>query len=456
MATAPQKVPIGQPVGQFPGGTINALVEDYYRRLAEGGGTGSGEIKGAVPFLPVEVHNTTDETVEPGEILGYDESVASLETSGDPSQVHAPVTLKGILAVVPDHSSRFVVALDYIGDDAVGPCAFMGLIWVAVNWTDAEHDHIEVADGEYLLQSSTSGIEPVLIGPMPDEFPGLVYCLILLGGGVSSGGSADIKIVLLDDDIDPGIAEDDPPSEFQASDFPDGGLTVVLQDPPDDDPTANLQDTLNAWAYERKVLTLKYFHRPSKTVITTGTKQGSGADTLVLEDGAFSEDGELDGLTIVVTGESGAYREIGTITDSDFDSMTVTVTPAWSPTPTGFGDYSYSVERRDPGYAEEDDGTPKNKLVLATETVDLPDGSDTTRVARYATTTVYYDDGQPFKVGSYGRADYPDYDENSPWPPDSVEDPDTFFKKRYRGIAVEGILITDFCKELPPPALPEE
>jgi hypothetical protein len=48
-----------------------------------------------------------------------------------------------------------------------------------------------------------------------------------------------------------------------------------------------------------------------------------------------------------------------------------------------------------------------------------------------------------------------DYDENGEWPPASVDDPDTFFKKPQRYIVINGYVVEKICEDLTPPPLPE-
>jgi hypothetical protein len=83
----------------------------------------------------------------------------------------------------------------------------------------------------------------------------------------------------------------------------------------------------------------------------------------------------------------------------------------------------------------------------------INDAANSQKIVRYATTNVWYDDGKPFLVGEYQRGDYPDYPENSPFPPPGL--PSGFLKKKYRGIAINGVLMTILCRPLPPPELPD-
>lgn len=196
---APKQLPIGQRVLSFPAGTVNSLVDKYYRDLAlemrrEQAGMTSVSNR---PWLVGQILNSTEEQVEPGEILGYSEPVQSLDDppDGDPSQVHDAPVLKGIIAAVPEHRSQFAIAIDYIPPDTIGPCVIGGLTWVAVSWSDEAHDRIKVEEGEYLLISATSGIKPIWHAPIPDsdDLPALVWALINLGGGGGATGEINFS-----------------------------------------------------------------------------------------------------------------------------------------------------------------------------------------------------------------------------------------------------------------------
>ncbi len=159
---------------------------------------------GKRPYLTVQLHNSTSDILEPGHILGYNEPAVSfverITVGDDEDQIINGLVLKGITPAVPEHSSQFAVALDYIrgtddsGDGepgAVGDAAFQGLVPVLVNWTDDAHGKVIVTEGETLLQSSASGITPVWHEEIPDPeyLPMELWALVLLGAstGTSSG-----------------------------------------------------------------------------------------------------------------------------------------------------------------------------------------------------------------------------------------------------------------------------
>lgn len=291
------------------------------------------------------------------------------------------------------------------------------------------------------------------------------------GGGGGSSTPVDIKIVLIEEDI-PGVEFDDPITQLTDSDIEltaeesGDGMTVLFQDPPSDDLEENVKESLNVFSYERTKVSLKYFARPSKTVLVTGVVQDGTSTTIVLEEGASEDDDEYNGRKLIVTSEAHG-REVRTISDyAGSTLLTVTVSEAFDHTPDDSGDFSYSIEKWEPGYDEDDDGTPiATKLRLKTTVTDVPGEEEedpVTRVVRYATTTVYYDDRKALKVGKYGRHDYPDYDENGSWPPnisllpEGYEDWDEYFRKRLCGVAIDGVLVVSTCEALPPPPIPEE
>ena len=108
--------------------------------------------------------------------------------------------------------------------------------------------------------------------------------------------------------------------------------------------------------------------------------------------------------------------------------------------------YYKEAAEGDPGY---EPGI--TKLILATVASE-EEGPPPETVIRYAKMRVFYDDGNPFHVGEYTRDDYPEYPVESPFPP---ELPSGFsLKRRYRAVAVNGVLVTASCEMLPPPALP--
>lgn len=252
------------------------------------------------------------------------------------------------------------------------------------------------------------------------------------GGGGGSGVS--IQIVLIDADI-PGVDEYDPAKLLAEAgvDLPEG-YTAVFQDPPDDDYDENHVDSLNLWAYRRQRVTLKYF--AADPLLHEGTADAGGSTTIQLEEGASTVDGFYVGDTVSTVGGTGSGQSKA-ITAYDGDTLTATVESSWSTNPDNTTEYEI---------------TSDFGRMLATTTID--DSENDRLIVRYATMSVWYDDGKPFTVGEYTRADYPAFPENDPFPPEDL--PEGYLNRRYRGIVINNVLITGLCKLLPAPPLPEE
>lgn len=269
-----------------------------------------------------------------------------------------------------------------------------------------------------------------------------------VGGG--DGGSTtpvDIKFVLIDQDL-PGILEADPSKRLAEADIAltpaeeSDGYTVVFQDPPDDDYDLNQVTGLDVWAYRRQQVPLKYF--ATDATPHAGTAQsGSTSTTIKLQNTASTTTDYYLGDTIETTGGTGS-GQTRTITAYNGTTFVATVTSAWSTTPDNTTTYTI---------------TSALCKQLATTVLDDAEHEPPRKIVRYATTQVYYDDGKPFTVGQYSRADFPDYPEDEVFPPDGTGTYETvpadYLNKRYRGIVMDGVLVTALCKQLPPPAFTE-
>lgn len=100
----------------------------------------------------------------------------------------------------------------------------------------------------------------------------------------------------------------------------------------------------------------------------------------------------------------------------------------------------------DPGY---DPYEPTMILATTQET-----NSAEEIIVRYATTNVWYDDGQGFSLGQYERKDYPSFPENDSFPPEGY--PENYFRHAYRGIVIGARFISGLCELLPPPPITED
>lgn len=263
------------------------------------------------------------------------------------------------------------------------------------------------------------------------------------GGSVGSGGSSvSIKLVLIDEDIE-GITEYKPqknlvPADIELTDAEESvGVTVVLEDPADVP-----VESLPLWSYKRRRLSLKYFVPDNPQ--NEGTAQGGSANTIILEDASIIDDFYIGStITLEASGEV-----TGTVLSYDGTTQTATMEEDWDDEPVADVTH-YTISSPDClrlAYTVADDAGDES----------VPD--DDRKIVRYSLTTVLYDDGKPFIRDEYRLDDFPDYPENEVFPPDGEGTyavlEDDFLKKRYRGVAINNVLIMELCKELLPPELP--
>ena len=262
-------------------------------------------------------------------------------------------------------------------------------------------------------------------GEVEDEIARLPITFPLASVGGGGGAPVSMQIVLIEDDID-GAAEDDPQTSVTASDIPltaqevTDGWSVAFEDPPG----TSVSD-LALVSYKRVEVDLKYY---VGTPIT-GTATAGGTDTITLEVGSSSSDDFYNDDTVTAGGET------KTIIDYVGSTRVATVDSDWVTVPDNTTDYSISSsENQRLAYTVTSDSATKKKTV------------------KYSTKKIYYDDGKPFLMGEYERSDYPDFPENDTFPPSGLAA--GFLNRKFRGIAINGILITVLCKALPPPELP--
>lgn len=300
-----------------------------------------------------KVKNTTGSALARFAVLALDGPL--ITPSANEPEFLRQTTFVGVTPAAGDEG-RFAVLLEPLAANKIGWGAIGGVVPVQLAIDPPTiHDRAEIVAGSSAqLANVPDGSAQVLWVEPTGGTTRWAVVRLSAGGG---GAGADIKIVLIDADID-GITEADPQDFLTTADIPLGAgeeaWDVYLQDPPDDNFALNHVDQLNRWRYQRQQVALKYF--------------------------------EADG-----DGSALAYTVIN-------------------------------------------DATNEQKIV------------------RYATTDVWYDDGKPFLVGEYQRSDYPDFPENEAFPPAGL--PEGFLKRRYRGIAINGVLVTALCKVLPPPELP--
>lgn len=269
------------------------------------------------------------------------------------------------------------------------------------------------------------------------------------GAVVAPGASLDIKYVLLEADIK-GVTEDDP--TLFMTDTYEGILsdaeraasppwTVVFQDPMDNDYNKNHLTKFNLFGYTGRAVELKYFENEELTLSGVCSSNGTTTTVYLQINNSSAITGEYVGDTIEITDGPGD-GQVGTVIAYDGSTRKVTVdATSWTTAPQK-NNSSYTLTR-------------SRHRRLATNVIS--DDANKRKIVRYALTTIYYDDGKDFKVGTYKRLDYPDYPENEQFPPDGTgtyqKMSDTYFNRKYRGIAINSVLVVGLCKPLPPPKL---
>lgn len=414
----------------FPRTTFNALVEGELRDRAA-----RARSDNESPPPPVIPNSSTfcqlawdsDDPLDPGSVVVLTEPMVAFEDkpsapfSGLKFQCAAPTTesLGSPIAIT------CVQIAELPGDKmAMGVGYVAGACWAQVTINSEDDETAELVDGETFLSSTAAGRVPITWKP---PGTGLKWCVVQLSSpGGSSGPGVSIKIVLIEDDI-PGITENDPAVTLEEEDIELGEgeeeWDVIFQDPPDDDYDENHVAELDLLAYRRQRLTVKVYESGEDE---TGTAAGDGGDTDTIElaASASDEDDFYVGDAITTEGQTGECIA--------YDGLTkvATMAAAWSPAIDG--DQPYTI-------------TSTKNLQLAVETIN--DAPNTRKIVRHARMNVWYDDGKQHLVGNHERWEYPEIDENDP-------DPEGGFpKKRYRGIVINGVLVTILCKPLPPPPL---
>lgn len=182
---APNEVPIGSLVQEFPAGSFNKLVQDYRNRRAQPPERTEKTLGafGVGPRVIVFIANESGADVEPGQILGIDGP--SFDLTDDANQVYAPPVVKGVTPTLADHSDAFVITLDHIEDGKVGPAVLSGLAWVRLNVNSESDTHAKVKDADSSqLDSSTSG--PAIIKFKESGTGADKWALVKLGSGAEN------------------------------------------------------------------------------------------------------------------------------------------------------------------------------------------------------------------------------------------------------------------------------
>lgn len=284
----------------------------------------------------------------------------------------------------------------------------------------------------------------------------------IIGGAGGAGGSStpvDIKIALIDKDIE-GVYFDDPVGTMTTGDVAvtaeeqEAGIRIIFQNPATGDIDLYNYDFLNVFPYERRQLKLKYFYEPTKTVIADGiTTSGGNSNWVQLDEFAGSQDNMYKNMwlrTYDLEEDDDPYQLQKIVSYSGATKIAYVTTSFNPPLHTGT---MWEISQRDFGYREVS-GVALKRHLLKTEIEDIPGttGDPLTRVVRYATIDVNYDDREGFKVGEYKRTDYPDYDDFADWPPTGL--PTGFLNRKWQAIIINNVFDVRLCKVLPPPPLP--
>lgn len=198
----PSKINPGDPFDGIHAASWNAFRDSYFdvRSLMRRGAPPALD-GGSPSYLQVRVVNTTEDTIRPGDILGYTDPQFT-DIDNDKSIVVSGPVFKGITPSLPEHANQFLVAMEFAKNKQIVRAGFMGIFWVRVNWTDAGHARVKVADGKTVLQSSDSDtdIKPIWKHTIPDSLPAEIWAIILVGGG-GVGGETALSICTADGDI---------------------------------------------------------------------------------------------------------------------------------------------------------------------------------------------------------------------------------------------------------------
>jgi hypothetical protein len=463
----PKRLIIGQKLGHMPATEINFALDgiDRLERLIGHAPGCPQELTSAESCSLVALaKNTSSEAFWERGIAGVTRGglvLPTLDTSatGGTFGKGNVFSMPTVEIDTPDatlHASKWCVPLQPIGPGRTGLVAVMGLICLRVDVTDTTHKFAALQDGDrQYLKSAASGFAIWQFATEDSSgapTTGKQWCIILVGGGSSSSSTdVDIKIALIDDDID-GVTEDAPPDVMEDLDVPltedevAAGYTIVFQNPTpavDTNYDANHVDSLDLRAFQRRKASHKFY----KTQSFKGTSQSiPAANKIQLEAGSSTVNGFFVDDTITLNSGS-ASGETRTILAYDGATLTATVDSAWSVTPSAASDYTI---------------TSVKDSELATTIIDDPGHDPPRKIVRYSTIEVWHD-ARGLTLGKYGLADYVrvyDYDENGAWPPAGMTLDDPLFKKPERWYVLKGpdgvyVKIEKLCEDLPPPPLPE-
>ncbi len=237
----PSELRIGSDLDEFPGRSFNLLVREWYRQraLLLSGTKSAG---GPGHFLIVKARNITGELLQYGDCVALEGLAINFDDKAD--QQYGRPLLKAQIPTSALHHAVMGVALTNVEDGQPGPFIVMGGAWLKCDVIDDSHHFVKLEENQPMFSplaiSATSGY-PIIDRQEADESGnGFVWVFALLGIGTSSsGGGGDVVLALIDEDIDPGAIDDDPPVEQENSD--------------------PLGEPLPLWAFEPRSIDLKYY-----------------------------------------------------------------------------------------------------------------------------------------------------------------------------------------------------
>ena len=193
----PRKVPIGRRISEFPGGSFNLLVEEWYRQRSRldrdtKRGRGPGQT------LIVKALNTTGDALNYGDCVAI-EGLATAFEDLDNQNYRRPI-LKALYHTSDLNHAIMGVALKPVTDNQPGPFIIAGAAWIRCNFTSGDHHFAKLPDdqSDSVAESATSGYPILDSDEVPDDeyLPMELWALVLLGGGSAAADSSIVMMIV--------------------------------------------------------------------------------------------------------------------------------------------------------------------------------------------------------------------------------------------------------------------
>lgn len=176
------RLPIGQPITEFPARTFNHLVD--FVAAAERNGL-------AIPPLPSQtspiaaisavVKNTTANDLPWASILGCDDPLDKPDSGADNGNQFRRPVLSGVSPDATTHATKFVILQTAASAGGGAEGLKIGFAYVKVYVNDAAHKFAKVKTGDTTqLESATSGPAEIW---WKETGTGTKWALVLIGGG---------------------------------------------------------------------------------------------------------------------------------------------------------------------------------------------------------------------------------------------------------------------------------